>query len=1278
MMMKYQVNDPFFESFFITDKKQLKTSDDLKNIFASYFQINKSQFTIVNIPKKINTITEEFIFKLTITNRCKDITFHFARGKEIIIYNCYQMKRDEVISQFQKSGIYYSYEISNKNLQFLISNQNVPNIKYPFFAVHENSIVEVKLNGKTVTLKYDQKEFTVVEEDKANKAYQIIFSAYNHFIKIENICIIRNGNDRKKIEGNYLLKSDENYSIEIYHRFNFKNIKIKGRLMNEKLNFLATVYDAKKQLAKVLSNGCDVLQPEDIIICDYMKKEIKDEKKLLRDIDSFHVYINYVILKDSFHPIEKDVKNSNWSLSRTMNKEKNERKRKQLTKNEVKSEEYVYLEEEETETESYRESEENKIIRNGIKIENHIDNHLTVNKMQRDVKDTNIQIEKKSKILIDSLKEEENDKSEKKTHKIGDITKPKEMDDLEGNNNNKNETKKCQGSNKGRIRQNKKKPKKLKNKIKPKKVDLKGGNEKQKETENNKEQNTNKKSDEKTEKQKDKTNPKEVNNLKISKKKTEVNKQDPKQNINKKEKPRKRNKKTKKKTKNNEQKQEQKITKLEFKETENRNDENKTIKSKSDKNVKETTKKKKNTIVITKAKQDDNKYLSNSKEVPKSNKEKVKNTKSKRNKKINVSKKQNKPNDESDRKVEPCENDKKIPQEPKCDVKNDNFIEEQERKLNKSLNIKKAKRKPNKSDKSNDKDDKTIKITFLFEENNVKQNEPFTLNIFPNETIKELKKLVSNKLKIESNILLSHKKEKNYIIIDDNAHIKDIIDKIGCKTKQTQITNYLYIRIIEPTVSTVIEIDTIKSTKESKRMNDEVEDYEIVSVTSTNEIEKKNDVRNCLIKSSNKTNKMNDDVAYSVTSTNEIEKKNDTRKCLLKSTNETNKMNDGAIYSVTSTNEINKIGYDDEINLMKSTNEINKMNSDVMYSETSTKDIERNNKYVDNNEIIYNEIEKKSDDDEDEIDSEVRSTSENKKMNDDDDNEIISFKSTNDIDRTNVEKQDNEIKSINETVTEENEITAEMIPILFKFEQHETLCHSFIRPIHINTHVKMLEEMISNEFGINDNISLYYKNENNYFMDIDKNARVEDIIDQIIYKDRRGKFNHCIFVQITKKSNHKKDKRKDKRKVDNEERKIPEEGQENEKIRIDFSFENNVKYYEPFSESISVKTRIKDLEKLIRNKYDIGVQVSILYKENGMFIDINKNTRIEEILNSIKRVYKYGIVRFKLYIKVLKTKRIKFDANVDNDDSIQKIKQSINIYSHLYKLMNDDYDEDED
>lgn len=1239
MMMKYQVNDPFFESFFITDKKQLKTSNDLTNIFASYFHINNSQFTIVNIPKKINTITEDFIFKLTITNRCKDITFHFARGKEIIIYNCYQMKRDEVISQFQKSGIYYSYEISNKNLQFLISNQNVPNIKYPFFAVHENSIVEVKLNGKTVTLKYDQKEFTVAEEDKANKAYQIIFSAYNHFIKIENICIIRNGNDRKKIEGNYLLKSDENYSIEIYHRFNFKNIKIKGRLMNEKLNFLATVYDAKKQLAKVLSNGCDVLQPEDIIICDYMKKEIKDEKKLLRDIDSFHVYINYVVLKDSFHPIGKDVKNSNWSLPRAMSKEKNEQKRKQLTKNEVKSEEYVYLEEEETETESYLESEENKIRRNDTKMENHIDSHLTVNKMQRDVKDTNIQNEKKSKMLINSLKEEENNKNEKKSQKFGNSTKPKEMDDLEGNNNNKNETKKCQVSNKSRIRQNKKKTRKLKNKIKPKKVDLKGGNEKQKETENNKEQNTNKKSDEKTEKQEDKTNPKEVYNLKISIMKTEVNKQEPKQNINKKEKSIKRNKKTKKKPKNNEQK----ITKLEFKETENKNDENKTIKSKSNKNVNETEKKKKITIIITKAKQDDNKDLSNSKEVPKSNKEKVKNTKSKRNKKTNVNKKQNKTKDESDRKVEPYENDKKIPQEPKCDVKNDKFIEEPERKLNKSLNIKKTKRKPNKSNKSNDKDDKTIQITFLFEENNVKQNEPFTLDIFPNVTIRELKKLVSNKLKIENNILLSYKKERNYITIDDNAHIKDIIDKIGCKTKQAQITNYLYIRIIEPTVSTDIEIDTIKSAKESKRMNNEVEDYEIVSVTSTNEIEKKNDTRKCLLKSSNKTNKMNDDVTY----------------------------------SVTSTNEIKKIDYDDENNLMKSTNEINKMNDDVIYSETSTKDIGRNNKYVENNEIKYDEIEKKIDD-EDEINSEVKSTSENKKMNDDDDNEIISVKSTNDIDRTNVEKQDDEIKSINETVTEENEITAEMIPILFKFEQHETRCHSFIRPIHINTHVKMLEEMISNEFNINDNISLYYKNENNYFMDIDKNARVEDIIDQIIYKDRRGKFNHCIFVQITKKSNHKKDKKKDMRKDDDEERKILEEGQENEKIRIDFSFENNVKYYEPFSESISVKTRIKDLEKLIRNKYEIGEQVSILYKENEMFIDINKNTRIEEILNNIKRVYKYGIVRYKLYIKVLKTKRIKFDVNVDNDDSIQKIKHSINIYSHLYKLMNDDYDEDED
>ncbi|KAK8896585.1 hypothetical protein M9Y10_014493 [Tritrichomonas musculus] len=311
MKINFEVADPKFSGNFDINIEECKVVEDFKSLFANSLHLNFNQFTITNLPSQLNLINEKYIFKLEITNRCNNITFHFPNGKKYNIPNCYQMSLSEVIAYFQNFDIYYSNQYIKNNLSILISGKEILKIDKPFFAVSEGSKVEVKHRGKTIELEYEDKLFILEEDERANFAYQLFYDSFHSAIRF-NLISIQKEESNEKIRSNYKLKSDENYNIKIEHVFKFRNITDQKEQIKFNLSYLATVSEAKQKLSEYFIEAKKI-EPEDILIYNCNQKTIAECGMQLKDIRNFNECIYFSAnLKnvDQTHSIKFESKNN--------------------------------------------------------------------------------------------------------------------------------------------------------------------------------------------------------------------------------------------------------------------------------------------------------------------------------------------------------------------------------------------------------------------------------------------------------------------------------------------------------------------------------------------------------------------------------------------------------------------------------------------------------------------------------------------------------------------------------------------------------------------------------------------------------------------------------------------------------------------------------------------------------------------------------------------------------------------------------------------------------
>lgn len=274
------VDDPIIVKLISIDGKKCSTVEDVKNEFAILMNIEPSSVTITNFPKEtqINSFKSHTEFKLSFTNRCKDISFQLPNGKQITIPNSYKMNFDDVLKHFEQKRIHFSPLCINNNLRFMISGHE----KYPFFAVQPGSSVEVQLIEKYVTLEYLGHEFYFTENEKVGDARKFIIKFFKEIKHIHQIHFQNNLNHQNLIN-NYELKSEEKYNLTIPYIFVFRNISNCFAYSIQKMDFSSTISDAQQRLSIIFCDNNE-LNPENISIYNKSKEKITDKNKYIKEI----------------------------------------------------------------------------------------------------------------------------------------------------------------------------------------------------------------------------------------------------------------------------------------------------------------------------------------------------------------------------------------------------------------------------------------------------------------------------------------------------------------------------------------------------------------------------------------------------------------------------------------------------------------------------------------------------------------------------------------------------------------------------------------------------------------------------------------------------------------------------------------------------------------------------------------------------------------------------------------------------------------------------------
>lgn len=316
--INYKITDPFYSEIIQLDVNEYPTLIDLKKIIASIWNYSDIQIQINNPPEenRLKKIEENYIFDISIHNRCKNILFRFPDDQIIQIKNGYRKGYAEIIRTFRKYNLYFSKKCI-KHILFFVSNIEIPNKEFPFLAIPRDSFVDVKMSCDVIVLNYGENKFLFRENESAYEAYKLIQKVFDGYHSIS----IFNDQNEKLNYTDELVRYEE-YQIQVIYRFTFENVECNSEFI-QNLDFFSTVFDAQNSLSKIYKKF-----PEDIILYDDNMEKINNTNELLINIHSIDQLFQFEVdnyfgsfyyekqeIKKKKHSQTPDKKFANYSSS---------------------------------------------------------------------------------------------------------------------------------------------------------------------------------------------------------------------------------------------------------------------------------------------------------------------------------------------------------------------------------------------------------------------------------------------------------------------------------------------------------------------------------------------------------------------------------------------------------------------------------------------------------------------------------------------------------------------------------------------------------------------------------------------------------------------------------------------------------------------------------------------------------------------------------------------------------------------------------------------------
>lgn len=288
-IFRYSITDPPQLNDILIDIDKYQTVLDLKKQIAINENISYSQLIFLTPQKetKLKNIEEHHKFYLKTIESSAYLRFQLQNGKRIEI----ERRNNEIFESFQQEGFYFSDYCIKKNVHFIQTEDEMTGEIYE----------KLEIFGNVVTLKYDEFQFILSENEYASEAYQLTRKAFRDS---ESISI----RDSHKNKLNYLnrLKMNEIYTIYAEYKIMFKsNDEI---FSTQYMDYFSTVSDAKNRLVGLFDSLKKKVNPDEIVIYDRSQRKLFENEKKLVNIQS---------LNETFYfSIEKTKKESQKSSSK--------------------------------------------------------------------------------------------------------------------------------------------------------------------------------------------------------------------------------------------------------------------------------------------------------------------------------------------------------------------------------------------------------------------------------------------------------------------------------------------------------------------------------------------------------------------------------------------------------------------------------------------------------------------------------------------------------------------------------------------------------------------------------------------------------------------------------------------------------------------------------------------------------------------------------------------------------------------------------------------------
>ncbi|KAK8867265.1 hypothetical protein M9Y10_010243 [Tritrichomonas musculus] len=296
--------------------KDFKTIYDLKKEIASQLNISEDELHFESFPsKKLRKIEDNYHFKLIFHSSHPDINIIIPSGEKILIKDCYKNKYEDIFPFLEREGNYFTQTLIQNNTQLFYNRKEIEKTGFPFLSSKQNSIYELKIVGKTISLKYGDFSFTVLENEKTTDVINLVQKAYPNL----NIYILDSSGNKPEI-----IKEDDEYRIRVEKIVKFTNIYKPDSIEFISVDYFETVFDVRELLAMKIGGE----ENENIVICDFDRNEIPNSEKPLRDYQNLNTDFYFKIRSKSEKSIRPNKAiekiDSNKEIEKTEPEEKNE------------------------------------------------------------------------------------------------------------------------------------------------------------------------------------------------------------------------------------------------------------------------------------------------------------------------------------------------------------------------------------------------------------------------------------------------------------------------------------------------------------------------------------------------------------------------------------------------------------------------------------------------------------------------------------------------------------------------------------------------------------------------------------------------------------------------------------------------------------------------------------------------------------------------------------------------------------------------------------------